>query len=132
MLHREDPRSPPTYQHHTYVKFIAKLVTLTASSDYTNTSCKHSVWCMPKLKRFWNANVVVLDFPASTTPPALNELRCLSVQRSTIDEMRLPDLFARPSRYTSEWTERQKTDVAACLRRKESAQQLASTLTAAT
>lgn len=85
MLRREDPRSPPTtttpstahiceIHHH-------NSVTLTVFSDYTNRSRQHSVECMPKLNCCWNANALVLDFPAPTTPPALNKLQCLSVQR---------------------------------------------------
>lgn len=40
--------------------------------------------------------MVVLDFPAPIAPPALNKRQCLSVQRSTMDEVRLPELFAQP------------------------------------
>lgn len=66
--------------------------------------------------------MVVSDFPATT---ALNKRQCLSVQRSTIDKMRLPDLFARPLatpqnglRLLLVLVKWQKTNIAVCLRRK--------------
>lgn len=131
---------PPSHTHtHMWNSSLLPSVLLPAFSDYTNMGRKHNAqsracqnsdapgmltwWC-------WISQLPLL-------PPGLNQLQFLSVQRSTIDEMWLPDLLFVQPLATSPWgscqycrSDRNCLVNTVCLHKQRAVSQFAWTLTA--